>query len=423
MRSKEDQTLKLSMIEGALYTLAFNSTQGFVYSTLAVHMGFSPVMVSVIAVLPTTSQLAQFFAPVVYRLIPSKKTAISWLAFLSRSVFILLPMLLISGTSSPLLAAVPFLVFNVLHNLYINLWSSAMRSLVQEENRSTYFGARNTVATFAGLVGWLLYSSLLQNLSRETGLLLCYTVSSILFLVSALVVARHNFPETRVTEFSIVAPLRTLRNRRFRDFLLFVVVWNFATQFAGPFFSYFEVSHLRVPYSMLGLLNLLGSAVTMVAYTFFGRVTKFFGEKNMIRFGISLTFISLTLYVLMNPRNYVYVIWFSTAIASTAWSVINLCYFTLLLKLSEEPPELYLATHAAVSGLSALAASYLGGVTLNFIKRSFEFSTFSPYNVMFFLTLLLRIASFVHFSRLDLRQDKRDMRVVEVGYRIITGRY
>jgi len=119
----DERTLKLSIIEGALYTLAFNATQGFVYSTLALHFNFSPVMVSVVAVLPATSQIVKFFTPLVYRLIPSKSKAIFWLALVARASFIIVPVALLMNYESSTIVAVPFVLFNVLNNIVGNLWS------------------------------------------------------------------------------------------------------------------------------------------------------------------------------------------------------------------------------------------------------------------------------------------------------------
>ncbi|WP_290852327.1 hypothetical protein [Fervidobacterium sp.] len=97
--SKKDytRTMRLSVIEGALYTLAFNATQGFVYSTLALYFNFDPVLVSVLAVLPASSQLVQFFSPVIYKIIPSRKKAIFWIAFIARASFVIIPLSLSNG--------------------------------------------------------------------------------------------------------------------------------------------------------------------------------------------------------------------------------------------------------------------------------------------------------------------------------------
>jgi len=418
----DERTLKLSIIEGALYTLAFNATQGFVYSTLALHFNFSPVMVSVVAVLPATSQIVQFFTPLVYRLIPSKSKAIFWLALVARASFIIVPVALLMNYESSTIVALPFVLFNVLNNIVGNLWSSAMKSLVPEERRNTYFAFRNSVATFAGLVGWLFYSSMLQLMDRKNGLMVSYLFSSVIFVLTAYLLRLHRIPETKETQFSLLAPLGTLKNLKFRKFIGFVVFWNFAIQFAGPFFSYFEVSYLRVPYSYLGFLNLLSSVITMLAYFFFGKVSNYFGEKNMIKFGIVLTFASVSMYSFMNTSNYNFLIILATIFASTGWSAINLNYFTLLLKISEEPSEIYFSMHAFVAGISSLLASYLGGFVLGYIKV-LDFGRFSPYNVLFLFALLMRVAVFIYFSKLELGSCQRDMRFVEMGYRMITRRF
>ncbi|ODN30892.1 MFS transporter [Fervidobacterium thailandense] len=418
----DERTLKLSVIEGALYTIAFNATQGFVYSTLALHFNFSPVIVSVVAVLPATSQIVQFFTPLVYRLIPSKSKAIFWLALVARASFIIVPVALMINYENGIIVAIPFVVFNVLNNIVGNLWTSAMKSLVPEERRNTYFAFRNSVATFAGLVGWLFYSSVLQVMDRKNGLLVSYLFSSVIFVLTAYLLKLHRIPEAKETHFSLLAPLSTLKIAKFRKFIGFVVFWNVAIQFAGPFFSYFEVSYLKVPYSYLGFLNLLSAVVTMLAYSFFGRVSNYFGEKNMIKFGIALTFASVSMYSFMNTSNYKFLIVLATIFASTAWSAINLNYFTLLLKISEEPSEIYFSMHAFVAGVSSLFASYLGGLVLSFI-RTMDFGRLSPYNVMFLFALLMRVAVFIYFSKLELGSCQRDMRFVEMGYRMITRRF
>lgn len=402
--------------------LAFNATQGFVYSTLAVEYDFSPVTVSVIATLPATAQVVQFFAPLIYKLIPSKRSAIFYLALVGRSSFWLIPLASVLDVKLGFIVALPFFLFNILNNIAGSLWTSAMRSLVPEHLRGSYFGFRNTVATFSGLVGWLFYSVMLQKLDRSTGLTVSYTFAALVFTLTAFLLKLHYIPETKVTELGVLAPLRTLRNRRFANFIAFVLLWNFAIQFAGPFFSYFEVSYLKVPYTFLGLVNLLNSALTMFFYPFYGRITQYFGEKNMIRFGITASLMIPFCYSLMTPANYKPLLLTTVFVSAVAWSAINLCYFNLLLKISEEPSELFVSMHSFVAGISSLASSYLGGVTFEALK-DLRLGPLSAFNVMFALALALRLSALAFFVRLDLGQSIRDMRFVEVGYRIITRRY
>ncbi|MDM7321133.1 MAG: MFS transporter [Fervidobacterium sp.] len=333
--SKKDytRTMRLSVIEGALYTLAFNATQGFVYSTLALYFNFDPVLVSVLAVLPASSQLVQFFSPVIYKIIPSRKKAIFWIAFIARASFVIIPLSLVTGIKNKFIVAMPFIVFNILNSLVGSLWTSAMKDIVPEDRRNKYFGMRNTVATFAGLIAWVSYSMILQYLDRVTALLLIYLICSLVFIYTAYLLYLHDIPETKVVEYGLTTPFRTLKNKKFRNFVLFVFIWNFAIQFAGPFFSYFEVSQLKVPYSFLGILNIINSLLAMFFYTFYGKVAERVGEKNMIRYGITLALAIPFLYSMMTPNNYRYLLIIDVVIAAMAWSAINLAYFTLLLKI------------------------------------------------------------------------------------------
>ncbi len=409
-----NKTMKLSVLEGALYTLAFNATQGFVYSTLALYYDFDPLLVSVLAVLPATSQLIQFLTPMIYKLIPSKQKAIFWLALIARTGFIVLPISIIGRIRNDIIVAVPFVLFSVLNSLVGSLWTSAMKNIVPEEQRNRYFGMRNTIATFAGLIAWVLYSLILQYFERELALLLIYSVSSVIFIVTAYLLYLHDIPETKVAEYSLLMPLGTLRNKKFRNFLLFVFIWNFAIQFAGPFFSYFEVSQLKVPYSYLGVLNVVNSVLAMFFYTFYGKVTSNIGEKNMIRYGITLALGIPFLYSIMTPSNYKYLLLIDVTVAAMAWSAINLAYFTLLLRIVDEPSEVYISMHAFVAGVASLIASVAGGFTMKAI-RDVTIGNLTGYNIMFMLAFILRFAALIYFIKMDIGESQKPLKFSEIS--------
>ncbi|MGC8903078.1 MAG: MFS transporter [Fervidobacterium sp.] len=418
----QQKTLRLSIIEGALYTIAFNATQGFVYSTLAMYYGFSPVVLSVIAVLPATSQLIQLFTPMIYRLIPSKRYAIFWTSLVARSCFILIPVSFLLGVKNYTLIVLPFVIFNILNSIVGNLWTSAMKSLVPEERRNKYFGFRNTVSTFAGLTAWVLYSLILQYLDKEIGLLIIYSLSAIIFIYTSYLLYLHYIPETKVVDFSISTVFTTLKNKKFVKFLSFVFIWNFAIQFAGPFFSYFEVAYLKVPYSYLGIINVINSLLAMFLYSLYGKVSTTIGEKNMIKFGITLALGIPLLYSLMTPFNYKYLLLIDVIISAFAWTAINLSYFTLLLKISEEPSEIFISMHAFVAGIASLIASYTGGKVLSLIK-DFQFSFITGYNVLFVISLILRIFSLVCFAKLDLGEKHKNLKFIEIAQIVISRKY
>lgn len=418
----DNRTLKLSVAEGAIYTLAFNATQGFVYSTLAMYYNFDPVLLSVVAVLPSTAQIIQFFAPLVYRFIPSKHKAIYWFAFIARTSFILIPIAMLLNLKNKFVVAIPFFIFSIVNSIVGSLWTSAMKNIVSEEKRSSYFGYRNMISTFAGLIAWVFYSIILQYLPREVGLLIVYSVSSVLFIVTAYLLKLHNIPETQVVEYGLLMPFKSLKNRRFRKFLVFVFVWNFAIQFAGPFFSYFEVSQIKVPYSFLGIVNVINSIFSMFLYSLYGKVAPKLGEKNMIKFGIILALGIPIIYSFMNPSNYTWLLVIDVIISAVAWSAINLCYFTLLLKISDEPSEIYISMHAFVAGIASLIASYAGGLVMNALK-DVSISIFTGYNILFMIAFILRFGALILFTRLDLGESHRNLKFVEIGYRIVTRRF
>lgn len=416
-----DKTLGLSILEGSLYTFAFNATQGFVYSTLALYFNLSPVVLSVVAVLPATTQILQLFTPMIYRIIPSKRKAIFWTSLLARSFFLIVPLAVLLDIKNPAVVLFPFIIFSIMNSIVGNLWTSAMKNIVPEERRNSYFGLRNTIATFVGLVAWILYSFLLQRLDRKVGLTTIYTISSLTFLYTVYLLYLHEVPETKVVDYSILATFQTLKNPKFGKFLVFVFIWNFAIQFAGPFFSYFEVSYLKVPYSYLGILNVINSLLAMFLYAFYGKIATNIGERNIIKYGITLALAIPFIYSVMTPANYKYLLIVDVIVAAFAWTAINLSYFTLLLKISDEPSELYISMHATVAGVASLIASYTGGKVLSYIK-DLQFWHFSGYNVLFMIALILRIFALYYFSKLNIG-DKKNLKFREIALMIVARRF
>lgn len=97
-------------------------------------------------------------------------------------------------------------------------------------------------------------------------------------------------------------------------------------------------------------------------------------------------------------------------------------YFTLLLKISDEPSEIYISMHATIAGIASLIASYTGGKVLSLIK-DFQFSFLSGYNFLFMIAFGLRIFALYYFTRLDLGEKHRNLKFIEIAQMIITRRY
>ncbi len=419
--------MKLSILEGAIYTLAFNATQGFVFSTLALYFQLSPVTLSILAALPATSQLFQFFAPTLYRFNGSRKKLITTTAYIGRSAFLILLFALVFDIKQELFVAIPIIVFNFVNSFTGALWTASMRSIISEDLRGKYFGFRNTMASVAGTLSFLINSFILKFAPQRIGLIIIYTLSSSFFLLTAYLLAKHEIPESSVKDYSLLLPLESLKNSEFKKMLIFAFFWNFAIQFAGPFFSYFEVAYLKIDYAILGVLSVVNSILASLFYILFGKISTHFGNKNTLRFGLSIVLCIPFLYSMMNQQNYLYLLMIDIVIAAFGWTAINLSYFNLLLQVAREPAEFYVSTHALVAGIASLIASYLGGLTADALKdiqiSIGNLEIISGYNFLFFIALLLRISVYILFIKLDFGNYTRKMTFREMSYRLLTRNF
>ncbi|ABX32161.1 major facilitator superfamily MFS_1 [Petrotoga mobilis SJ95] len=403
--TKYAKTRFLSILEAGSYNAFFIGTQGFIFTSIALYFNASPLFISIMTSFPIIAQMFQIFSSRINQFIGSKKKSLVINAFISRTLFVLLPIFIFFDVRSEYIMLIIILLFSFFGTFVGNTWTVLIRSVVPFEQRGKYFGLRNIFASITGIIMLYLYSIFLEFPNFKTGLLLVTSFMAIFSVLSAFLLVKHEFPEESEKNHTVNLNIFTpFKDRNFKNFLLFMFVWSFAIEFVRPYFAYYEVAILNINYQFLGNMGIITSVISVFLYLFYGIVADRFGSKNVLSLGILLSTFSPMMYFLMNESNYRSILLLNAIFAAFAWSAINLAIFNLLLEISKEPSENYIAANSFVAGIAAIFGSLSGGFLANHLENieiNFMGDPYHGIQLIFIIGFILRIVSVILLTEVE----------------------
>ncbi len=314
-------------------------------------------------------------------------------------------------------------------------WRALMVGLVPIERRGRYFSRRSRItafASFAALAGGglvLHWAALLGYPAAGFAILFGSALVGRLSSVQQLAVLREFEPPPAAAraEGSPRAAWReirrTLADRTFRRFALFVALMQGAVAVAGPFFSVHMLRNLEFTYAEL-MANLAASIVVqLLTLTSWGYIADHLGNRIVL---VTTAFLIPTLPLLwIFSENFWYLLAIQ-GVAGLAWGGFNLSSTNYLYDLRPPGSELaiFSAVLAVTSGLAVFCGAILGGavaanlpdvIALGGAHISFANSLYG----VFALSSMLRLAVALWFTpRVAEIRLSEDATVDQVIYRL-----
>ena len=376
--------MRLSIWEGAFATIHGSLTTGAFLTGFALWLGANDLALGLLTAIPTLAGLVQIVASYFGQRPGRRRTFIAWFAILGRSVW--LPILLAPFVLPRAVALPVFLVFFTvsfgLLNMTVPAWTSWMSDLVPADHRGRYFAHRNTVAGIVGMIiglpaAWFLDISTRRHHWEAAGFGVLFGVAVAGGIASFLTLLRQPEPPPRILEEQRPAGGRGIlafyrapfADRNFRSLLLFNMVFVTGQFFAAPFFIVYALQSLHLNYLWLQIFATLSSLAGLGSMALWGYLADKFGNKPLLAIGVVGVFTLPILWILTtsdHPRLALAIISINNLAGGLFWAGVGLTQFNLLIRLS--PPDktgVYVATMAALTGLTGGIAPLLGGVLMH----------------------------------------------------------
>ena len=293
---------------------------------------------------------------------------------------ILLPLVFVPGGNGR--AAWPLIAVIGLSSLFAAVgtvgWTAWMSDLVPGKQRGAFFGRRNMIASFAGMVALVLGGKFLDIADRlhlpvAPAFMLLFAVGLLSGMVSVWFLSRipetgSPPPESAVREGGSLF-LRPLRDRNFRALILVVSVWSAGVQMAGPFYSVFLIDTLRVDFGTITLFGACATIATLLMMRTWGPISDALGNKPVIIVSGWVLVLVPVLWILAGPRSFFLPVLLANLVSGAAMAGAALSQFNILIALSpRKGRSMYIAVFSAITGLVGAAAPVAGGIAAHALR-------------------------------------------------------
>lgn len=385
--------LRMLLFDGAFaHTMAVLTTGAFLIG-FALELGASNTLVGVIAAVTPLSQMFQIPAMFLVEKFRNRKRLVMLTAGISRTFWLAIAFIpWIVPERYRLWCLLAFLVsYFGLANVAGCAWNSWMRDFVPITGFGTFFGRRMALATLVGatlsLAAGYGVDAYRDHVGHAFGAYTAlYIVAAMSGYISVIFVSRVPEPVMQpnpgISMWSILS--QPFRDVNFRKVLVFLGSWNFAVNFATPFFAVYLLKELHMSMAWVIGLTVVSQFFNVVFYRIWGRLADRFSNKSVLSVSVPLYLICFLLWPFTTmPDPTVLTIPLLIIIhvlAGISTAGVTLCTANIALKLAPYgKATAYVAVNALVSGTVATFAPICAGFAADF---------FTPYELMVSLTWL-----------------------------------
>ncbi|HLI48629.1 MAG TPA: MFS transporter, partial [Chthonomonas sp.] len=271
--------LQISIWEGAAATVWITLTGGAFLTGFAIWLHADSFAIGLLSAIPTLAALIQPIAAYWAEQKSARKPFVAWCSFCGRMLW--LPILLLPFLLPKSLALLGFLLLFTLSSILTSMpqpvWTSWMSDLVPPDHRGRYFGRRNMVAGFVGMVVGMLAAWFLDRMVHRRhsamGFAVIFGVSLLGAVLSLILILRQPEPPPSSVTTQGEEPRQSFLDHyrapfadpNFRALLLFSTVFCIGQFVAAPFFTAYGLQILHLNYvwmqilaAVVGVSNMLG---------------------------------------------------------------------------------------------------------------------------------------------------------------------
>jgi MFS family permease len=416
--------LRISAIEGVFAQVHINLTAGMFLTSFALSIGLNNIGIGLLSAIPAFFTGFTFFSIYILRIMKDRRTLCTLFSGVGRGVFLIFGLfLLLNIEISHGVFFLLIIIHNILMNLSSNAWLSWMSDLVPREKRGSYFGIRNTILSFVGMITNVIGGRILDLYkiigSLTHGLGILFTSASVSSTIAAGVLSRQPEPAMRKEQVSLKKMFSMpFKDDYFKNLLKFVSYWYLLAGVAAPFYIVQMLTNLQMTYSKIAIYSIIAGTTGLVAQIAWGRAIDRFKAKPVLAINYFCAAF-LPLFWLFAHKDFLLPIWIDAFLTGIFWSGINLSLFNIVFSLSEdkELKESYFAVFATISGvfsfISALAGGFIAQALVN-VKIHVFGLTLINYHFLFAFASCIRLTSLTLLTKVKEKEAYPSIKALQL---------
>lgn len=348
----------------------------------AVSLGASNFIIGLIGAIGPLAAVLQVPSIFIVERMRTRKLLVFVLGVMFRSCWIaaaLIPFLAPRELRIPVLLAVLTLNYS-LGSVSACAYLSWIRDVVPERVMGAFYSKKMAFATgitalvsLVGAVGIDTYTEWFADESQAYGVL--FLVGAACGFVGLLFLAR--IPEARMHSsleqgFSRLL-LEPFRDKNYRALMVFLSLWVFATNFAGPFFTVYMLRRLEFSMALILSLTVISQLLHIAALRIWGRLADRFNNRSIITVAAPVFLLCLLGWPMMSMTSGGFTLLFAVlfhAFTGIASAGIGLGAGNLTLLLAPRGRgTAYLSLISLVQGVAAAIAPLIAGLAADALER------------------------------------------------------
>jgi MFS family permease len=355
----------------------------------AIMLGASNLIIGLLIAIPFLTQLIQIPAIYLVETYRIRRAIYIYAATTSRLfwlVLVLIPFLLSFGIAL-LLLVLGILLRSAFAAVSTCSWNSWMHDLVPQKELGDFFSSRLTISTTLAVPLTLIAGFCIDylNIAIPTHVLFGFSffffIAFLAGLVGVLFISRISepqMPEISSNSHFYKRIQEPLKDHNFKNLILFLSIWNFALNFAAPFFTVYMLIRLSFPLSWVLAFSVLNQLTSIVFLRIWGRLTDRMSNKSVLSVTgplLMVTIFAWTFTTLPTPHLFTLPLLFLIHILMGISSAgVTLASGNIALKLAPKGhATTYLAATSIANSIAAGIAPLIAGLLAD-ILIEFEFA-------------------------------------------------
>lgn len=369
--------LRRLALDGVLTQAVAALTAGPFLVAFAMLCGASNATIGIIAALPPAALVLQVPAVLLIERLGHRKPLVVFVSFVARlCLFVVgaLPWFVDRANLVTALIGVLAVHF-ALTAISTCAYSSWVRDLVPDEASGRHFGRQLAIGTAVGAVLRLGAGPVLDHWPYGDPIgayIVLFGLAAAFGAAGSIVLSRvpePALPEARARTLRAVLT-EPLRHPNFRRLIVFTASWSFAINIAAPFVTVYMLRRLELTMTGVIALSVVSKLVNVAFFNVWGRLADRFSSRSALSVAVAMSVFCIALWPFTTaPERHAFsipLLVFIHLVAGVSTAGVDLCAKTLVLKAAPRGQATpFLAAHAVVAGVAAMAAPILAGVLVD----------------------------------------------------------
>jgi MFS family permease len=402
------KSLRLVILSAALGLPFFSVINGPALTGFTRAMGANDFVYSLIMALPVLGAVVQIFASYTLELTGKRRLLLVVTGFVHRLLWIpiaFIPFVLPYGQNSSGIWTVTALIVissmaNSVTGVTFNSW---MGSLVPAEIKGRFFSKRTMIYTITAGIAALVCGLVLDLKPGFTGYAIVFIAAAFLgasdismfFFIKDPPMVK---PKDKTPFFKLMK--EGYKDRNYVKYMVFVALWYFGVNVAGPFFNVYMLEELHMNFLIISIFTqVTANIATILSIRFWGRLSDRYGSKPVMFICCSVLVLLPAVWIFATPSS-TWIIMAISIMSGIFWPGFEMNAGNQSIWLApEKNRSVFLANYTLVVSVIGTGAAFLcGGALLQLtrtgianMKLPFVMGQhFSSFHLLFILSSIIR---------------------------------